>query len=84
METPRPMKEDGALCARREYDPELWFSGLPAAVNAAKNICDKCKLKEQCLDYALENPDIATHGMYGGMSEEELRKLRRMQEERAG
>lgn len=42
--------------------------------NAAKNICRECNLVEDCLDVALSNNE---HGIWGGASEEERRRISR-------
>ena len=62
-----------ALCAQadpRDFDNE-WFG----SVERAKKVCKGCVVKEQCLQYALDNDE--TFGIWGGLSEEERRKLKR-------
>lgn len=51
----------------------------------AKQICNKCPIKNFCLDFAIEEGLI--HGMYGGKSERERRRLsslRRSQTQQIG
>lgn len=64
--------QDLALCA--ETDPEAYFPEKGGSTAAAKATCDRCDVREQCLDYALTE-DIH-FGVWGGTSERERRKLR--------
>jgi WhiB family redox-sensing transcriptional regulator len=64
--------------ACRTADPELFFpvSSLGPAqedIAQAKAVCDSCRVRRQCLQFAL-----ATHQMYGvwGGTTEEERRLR--------
>jgi WhiB family redox-sensing transcriptional regulator len=66
-----------ALC--RDEDPELFFpignSGLAVTqTEAAKAVCDKCPVKTDCQDWALEKG--MTGGVWGGLGEEERGRLR--------
>lgn len=69
---------DDALC--RDTDPDLFFpvgTTGPAIsqIAAAKNVCQQCAAREECLDFALvTNQDS---GVWGGTSEEERRTIRR-------
>ena len=73
------------LAACVEEDPELFFpigSTGPAVeqVERAKAICRTCPVTEQCLEWALETNQDA--GVWGGLSEEERRSLRRSRQRR--
>lgn len=64
----------------REEDPELFFpigNTGPALlqIEEAKAVCRRCPVKEQCLIWALETGQ--DHGVWGGMSEDERRSMRR-------
>ncbi|MFD6063810.1 WhiB family transcriptional regulator [Rhodococcus wratislaviensis] len=50
--------------------------GEPRAdrVRAAKEVCLRCPVRARCLNYALEAHE--THGIWGGYTEDERRKLR--------
>ena len=66
--------------ACREEDPELFFpigTTGPALmqVEDAKAVCRRCDVVESCLNWALENGQDA--GVWGGMSEDERRALKR-------
>lgn len=62
-----------ALCA--QTDPEAFFPEKGGSTRDAKRICDACEVRQQCLDYALENDE--RFGIWGGLSERERRKLRK-------
>lgn len=38
----------------------------------ARALCDKCFVKEQCLNYALEFPVADMHGIWAGMTSRQL------------
>lgn len=66
--------------ACREEDPELFFpvgTTGPALLQAAeaKKVCRRCPVREQCLEWALKTGQDA--GVWGGMSEDERRGLKR-------
>ena len=67
-----------AVC--RDEDPELFFpvgnSGPALAQIAdAKLVCNRCSVVTECLTWALESGQDA--GVWGGMSEDERRALKR-------
>lgn len=72
---------DNAACLKK--DPELFFpvgepnEGSPALAqaNAAKEICNGCEVQETCLQYALETGQDS--GVWGGMTEQERRDMKR-------
>jgi WhiB family redox-sensing transcriptional regulator len=64
----------------RDTDPALFFpvgsSGTALAeIDAAKAVCARCGVREACLDFAMQTNQEA--GIWGGMSEDERRRLRR-------
>ena len=61
-------------------DPELFFpignSGPAIAqVEQAKRVCNRCAVQDICLNWALDTGQDA--GVWGGLSEEERRSLKR-------
>ena len=67
-----------AIC--RDEDPELFFpvgtSGPAIAqIQTAKAVCARCPVASECLAWALESGQDA--GVWGGMSEDERRALKR-------
>lgn len=68
-----------AACA--DEDPELFFAGDDASVEAAKQVCARCPVRTDCLETALALKEM--HGVWGGMAEGERRRLiRRRRRER--
>jgi hypothetical protein len=59
--------EKGCLEARRE-------KGRLKRVQAAKLFCATCPVRQDCLDYAMDN--VEEFGIWGGLTERERRNLR--------
>lgn len=58
-------------------DPDLFFPDRGASNREAKEICRGCVVRNDCLEYALSQGE--KFGIWGGMSERERRKYRRLQ-----
>ena len=63
-----------------DSDPEVFFPiGSTGAaldqIEAARRICTNCLVSHECLEFALATNQEA--GIWGGMTEEERRKLRK-------
>ena len=79
------MKRWRDLAACLAEDPELFF---PTGVNGpaleqaeeAKAVCHRCPVQEPCLQWALDTRQ--EYGVWGGLSEDELRTLRRRRRDR--
>ena len=56
-------------------DPDIFFPERGASTKEAKAICAACAVREDCLEYALDNGE--KFGIWGGTSERERRRLRR-------
>ena len=56
-------------------DPDLFFPERGASTKEAKEVCRGCVVREECLEYALQNSE--KFGIWGGMSERERRRIRR-------
>lgn len=72
--------------ACRDEDPDLFFpigSTGPALVQTeeAKEVCRGCPVREQCLEWAMENGQDS--GVWGGLAEAERRALKRRTRRRA-
>ena len=65
--------QSDSLCA--QTDPEAFFPEKGGSTREAKKICASCEVRNQCLEYALENDE--RFGIWGGLSERERRKLRK-------
>lgn len=77
--TVRPGWRDRAACA--EHDPDVFHPATVGiaqrnAIAAAKEVCDGCPVREDCLGWVLglrENPS----GIFGGLTHDERKRLRR-------
>ena len=65
--------QERALCA--QTDPEAFFPEKGGSTREAKKVCTSCEVRAECLAYALENDE--RFGIWGGLSEREIRKLKR-------
>lgn len=64
--------QSDAVCG--ETDLEAFFPEKGGSTRDAKRICNTvCRVKEQCLEYALANGE--RFGIWGGLSERERRAL---------
>ena len=75
----------GGLCA--QVDPELFFLELGGSTREAKAVCAGCEVRAECLAHALAHHE--RHGVWGGLSERERRRMRngppvRVPDRRAG
>jgi WhiB family redox-sensing transcriptional regulator len=63
------------LCA--EYDPDMFFPDTyvdnEVAIQAAKDVCNQCWLKNKCLDFAISTKE--REGIWGGMTPGDRRRL---------
>lgn len=68
------------LCA--DQPPDKFFPSDGVGVDVARRVCAECPVKEPCLEHALRNR--IDHGVWGGCSERERRRiLKRRREEAA-
>ena len=75
-----PYDVDLLVCHTADEDPELFFpvgNSGPALLQIAeaKTVCRRCPVVSDCLAWALESGQDA--GVWGGMSEDERRALKR-------
>jgi WhiB family transcriptional regulator, redox-sensing transcriptional regulator len=75
---------DQALC--RDTDPELFFpigtTGFALLqLEKARQVCCECLVRAECLEFALDTNQDS--GIWGGLSEEERRVIRRQRARRA-
>lgn len=70
---PRPFPIEQAAC--RGLDVNLFFPTRGEDTAAAKNVCKRCAVKNECRDWALANSE--KFGIWGGTSERDRRSTRR-------
>ncbi len=56
-------------------DQDLFFPERGHSTREAKEVCQECVVREDCLEYALANGK--KFGIWGGLSERERRRIRR-------
>ena len=66
--------QEQALCAY--VDPDVFFPEKGGSSREAKRICGQCSVQPECLEYALANDE--RFGIWGGLSERERRRLKRL------
>lgn len=59
-----------------EVDPEIFFPERGGSSKSARAVCKQCEVRLECLRYALRNRE--QFGIWGGTSERERRKLRKL------
>lgn len=64
--------QNRALCA--QTDPEVFYPEKGGSSHAAKAVCRRCTVRDECLEYALTHDEC--FGVWGGLSERERRKLK--------
>lgn len=68
------------LC--REEAPTRFFPSDGVGVDVARRICATCPVQSPCLEYALVNR--IDHGVWGGASERERRRILKRRRASAG
>lgn len=66
----------------RNEPPSRFFPSDGVGVDAARQLCATCPVKSMCLEYALRNK--IDHGVWGGTSERERRRILRQRRLDAG
>ena len=59
----------------RELPPNTFFPNDGGGVEQARRVCSACPVQEPCLEFALT--ERIDHGVWGGASERERRKILR-------
>lgn len=72
---PLPVEEWRELANCRGVDPDLFYPERGASGNEAKKVCRGCVVREECLEWALDN--VEKFGIWGGLSERERLRIRR-------
>jgi hypothetical protein len=72
MVTSHGDKTPSALKKKMLKIAEWFFSEEPDEKHAAKNLCFKCPVRKDCVQYALESKEI--WGIWGGKDENEIRR----------
>ncbi len=65
----------------QQLPPETFFPSDGMGVAVARGICASCPVQAMCLEYALRNK--IDHGVWGGASERERRRIARQRRSNA-
>jgi len=65
-----------AWAACRDESTSTFFLERGGQTKRAKAVCAGCKVRPECLDYAMADEDLT--GIWAGTSEKERRQLRRL------
>lgn len=65
----------------RNVHPAVFFPSDGLGVEIAKQVCAECPVRVACLEYALANR--IDHGVWGGASERERRRIARTRRQQA-
>ena len=68
-----PSWENEANC--RGVNPSLFYPERGVSTSQAKEVCESCQVKDQCLESAVQRGE--KFGIWGGLSERERREIRR-------
>ena len=63
--------QDSALCA--QADPDAFHPQPGGTSRPAKGVCGRCEVRAECLEYAVATEQ--RFGIWGGVSQKELRRL---------
>lgn len=69
-----PEWQELALCA--QTSPDDFYPEKGGSAAEAKKVCGRCEVKSECLAYALSHDE--RFGIWGGLTERERRKLKRV------
>lgn len=58
----------------RNIDPDLWFPDAGGSTRAPISMCQRCPVKQRCLDYAMDNE--IEYGVWGGTSNKQRKAMR--------
>lgn len=66
---------DFAECAADDVHPDLFFPSSEADARLALNVCARCRVVDECLDWAMTHNE--DEGVWGGLTEGQRKGLRR-------
>jgi hypothetical protein len=65
-----------ASCKATNSADLFFVSDKSVQKDVIKQFCRSCSVSEECLEYALRQPKVACYGIWGGLTEDELRRSR--------
>lgn len=70
----RPDWMNSGLCAEPSYDTATFFPNRGQRPDAALEVCRRCKVTDECLEYALA--DRTLDGIWGATTPDDRRRMR--------
>ena len=67
--------------ACRGLDPDIFYPATEEEGGPAKDVCNACGVRQQCLEFALTNRE--REGVWGGATEKERRRILRQRRKTA-
>ncbi|WP_419865383.1 WhiB family transcriptional regulator [Candidatus Poriferisodalis sp.] len=64
-----------ASAACKDVDTNIFFIGPGKSPDAALAICNRCEVKDECLQFALDNEE--DFGIWGGLNADQRKQLRK-------
>jgi WhiB family transcriptional regulator, redox-sensing transcriptional regulator len=61
--------------ACRDVDPEIFYPERGGSAQPAREVCAGCPVRQECLEYALNDPDAFYNGIWGGTASHERRRI---------
>jgi WhiB family redox-sensing transcriptional regulator len=77
---PAPDWQDSANCLGA--DPALFYPERGASTREAREVCQACDVQPDCLEFSLQRSE--KFGIWGGLSQREIRRVRRQRSQVAG
>jgi WhiB family redox-sensing transcriptional regulator len=74
LDLPAMRWQADALCAEPRHAGVEFFPERGQSIEPARAVCHRCAVSEECLGYALDRK--IKHGVWGGLSERERRRIR--------
>jgi len=75
LDTARPAWMRDALC--REYPDVDWYATTSPGQEAAKRVCRRCLVRNECEVYGITHEAPVGDGVWGGLSAADRRTMRR-------
>ena len=67
-----------ALCAEPAYARFEWFPQHGARPDACRAVCQRCLVRVECLEFAMNDAVAIEYGTWGGTVPQERKRLRKL------
>jgi len=73
--TTNPNRSPKALCRKQPLDGFFVEDDTLQADPEVRELCDGCSIRDMCLRWALDHPELAEYAVYGGLTPLQRRQL---------